>query len=48
MKEKRVVIDLPEEIWQKTKAAAALAGVTLKEFVAKVLNEKVINIKEKE
>lgn len=47
MSDKRVVIDLPEEVWRKAKAQAASQGIFLREFVEEALREKLMEKVEK-
>ena len=39
MSEKRVIIDLPTEVWQKVSIATAMISKTKKEWVAEVLRD---------
>ena len=42
MKEQRIMIDLPRELWRKVGAAASMAGLTKKEYVANSLTAAVM------
>ena len=44
MEEKRIVIDLPLEVWHSVSIAAATAGQTKKEFVADALRDKIMEV----
>ena len=44
MEEKRIVIDLPQDVWHNTSIAAATSGKTKKEFVADALRDKIVEV----
>ena len=44
MDEKRIVIDLPHDVWRSTCIAAATSGKTKKEFVADALRDKIVEV----
>lgn len=41
IKRKPVFVDLPEDLWRKAKAAAAIAGIPLNAWLAELLRREV-------
>jgi hypothetical protein len=40
----RMTLDLPDDLWQRCKAQAALEGVTLGDFVARQFEEEIVRV----
>jgi hypothetical protein len=39
-----MTLDLPDDLWQRCKARAALEGVTLGDFVARQFEEEIVRV----